>query len=88
MRLNTGQEVAWSGPPSTKISNMKQFVEEKEGIAPERQRWLFGGQLLPDAQTLEKTFESAQLAPHKAGLESICRKADALVLQVMVRPQD
>jgi len=27
-------------------------AQEKEDIAPERQRWLFGGQLLPDSQTL------------------------------------
>lgn len=26
--------------------------QEKESIGPERQRFLFGGQLLPDSQTL------------------------------------
>jgi len=28
------------------------LFQEKESIAPERQRFLFGGQLLPDSQTL------------------------------------
>jgi len=52
VRLSTNQQLSWAGPPTSDVATLKLFVQEKEGIAPERQRWLFGGQLLPDSQTL------------------------------------
>lgn len=52
LRLSTNQQLLWNGPPSTNIATLKAFVAEKEGVTPERQRWLFGGQMLPDSQTL------------------------------------
>ena len=52
VRLSTNQELAWSGPATTKVCALKAFVEEQASIAPSRQRWLFGGQMLTDAHTL------------------------------------
>ncbi len=52
IRLSTQQELLWSGPPDTSVAVLKRFVQEQESIAPERQRFLFGGQLLQDSKTL------------------------------------
>jgi hypothetical protein len=52
IRLSTQRELLWSGAPDTTVSVLKRFVEEHEAIAPERQRFLFGGQLLQDSKTL------------------------------------
>jgi len=52
IRLSTQQELLWSGPPETSVAVLKKFVEEQESIAPGRQRFLFGGQLLQDSKTL------------------------------------
>ena len=52
IRLSTQQELLWSGPPDTSVGVLKRFVEEHQSIAPERQRFLFGGQLLLDSKTL------------------------------------
>jgi len=52
LRLSTNQQLEWEGPPTTNVAALKKFIQDKESIAAERQRFLFGGQLLPDSQTL------------------------------------
>ena len=52
LRLSTNQQVEWSGAASTNVATLKQFIQAENGIAPDRQRWLFGGQLLTNSSTL------------------------------------
>ena len=50
LRLSTGSELAWSGAQTTSIGVLKVHIATEEGIAVGRQRFLFGGKLLQDAQ--------------------------------------
>lgn len=52
LRLNPGPELKWSGPASTTIAELKSFVQEEQGVAPGRQRLIFGGMILTNDQNL------------------------------------
>ena len=54
MRLSTGEQLIYNGLPTTNVSALKQFVQQKSqaAIAPNRQRWLFGGAPLQKKTTL------------------------------------
>jgi ubiquitin-like protein Nedd8 len=43
IRTLTGKEIELDIEPETKVSRMKEMVEEKEGIPPVQQRLIFGG---------------------------------------------
>jgi len=54
LRLSTGSELAWEGAHTTTIGRLKAHVWKEEGINETRQRFLFAGKLLDNAQTLMK----------------------------------
>lgn len=52
VRTLTGKTVTLEVDPSDTIENIKQKIQEKEGITPDRQRLVYGARKLEDGRTL------------------------------------
>ncbi|KXS19897.1 ubiquitin [Gonapodya prolifera JEL478] len=51
----TGREIEIDIEPEDKIRRIKERVEEKEGIAPDQQRLIFGGKQMSDEKTAKES---------------------------------
>ena len=51
VRTLTGKEIELDIEPEYKVSQIKEKVEEKEGIPPAQQRLIFGGKQMTDEKT-------------------------------------
>ncbi|PBP27790.1 hypothetical protein BUE80_DR001223 [Diplocarpon rosae] len=59
VRTLTGKEIELDIEPDYKVSQIKEKVEEKEGIPPVQQRLIYGGKQMSD----DKTAKDYELAP-------------------------
>ena len=64
VKLLNGQYKSIEVESSCKVIELKQMLEETEGISPEQQRLIFAGKQLPDEKTLQqlKIGEGTQIS--------------------------
>jgi len=48
-----GRSMAFQVKPTETVDGLKRLVEERQGVAPDMQRLLFGGKQLEDGKTLK-----------------------------------